>query len=136
MFAHVVTTLLYLGAMQNELAHDPAVRAAMWQLMQDTRYGFAETEEAVFIVRERDGRLSFVRWSSTQVPHQARWEGPWPRGVVAIAHTHPNWLAQPSELDRHVARRSNVPVYVVTRTRIVKTSGGETQMVVKGDWRP
>ncbi|HEX6097841.1 MAG TPA: hypothetical protein VF432_16060 [Thermoanaerobaculia bacterium] len=135
MYAHIVTTLLCLGALQNEPVYDPAVRAALWQLMGETRYGFAETEEALFIVRE-GGRLSFVRWPSVKLPHHARWEGAWPRGVVAIAHTHPNWLPQPSQLDVRTSLGRNVPVYVVTRTRIVKTRGGATQAVFEGDWRP
>jgi proteasome lid subunit RPN8/RPN11 len=136
MYAQVVTTLLYLSTMQGELAHDPAVRTALWHLMEETHYGFAETEEALFIVRGRDGRLSFVPWTSAQLPHQSRWTGARPPGAVAIAHTHPNWLPQPSRIDVRTATRNKLAVYVVTRTRIVKTSGGETEDVVKGDWKP
>ena len=136
MFAHLLTTVLYVGSMQNDLAQDPTVRAALWQLMEQTRYGFAETEEALFIVRERDGRLSFVRWTASETPHQSRWSGAKPRGVVAIAHTHPNWLPQPSRTDVRTAARNHLAVYVVTRMRIVKTTGNETQEVVEGDWRP
>ena len=37
--------------------------------------------------------------------------------------------------DIRTARRSHVPVYVVTRNAISKTSGGSPEMVLSGDWR-
>jgi proteasome lid subunit RPN8/RPN11 len=53
---------------------------------------------------------------------------------VAIIHTHPNWLPLPSKLDVLVARQTAVPVYVLTRTRIARTDGGQPAVVVAGDW--
>ena len=130
MFAPLLSALLLLA----EPAYDPAVRAAMWTLMEDTRYGFAVTEEAMFIVRERDGRLSFIRWSSLGEPHQALWTGIVPAGAVAIAHTHPNTRPRPSAVDENTARRSGLLVYVVTRDRIMRTDGGAAKTVVRGSW--
>lgn len=132
----LVSALLVIASMYDELVHDPVVRAALWELMEATRFGFAETEEAMFIVRGGNGRLSFLRWTSTHLRHQARWTGPLPYGVVAIAHTHPNWLPDPSRTDVRTATRSNIPIYVVTRTRITKTNGGKTRRIVTGEWRP
>jgi hypothetical protein len=132
MIAPVITAFLLLG----ELAYQHDVRAAMWQLMQETRYGFAETEEALFVVRDADGHLSFVRWGSLGLPHQSRWTRSIPRGAVAIAHTHPNWLPEPSRTDVRTARASGLAVYVVTRTRITRTDGAEAITVVKGEWAP
>jgi proteasome lid subunit RPN8/RPN11 len=136
MYVHLISMLLSFGTMQSDLAYDPRVRAELWRLIGEARYGFAEREEAMFIVRDARGRLSFVRWTSMGVPHQTRWTGAWPRGVIAIAHTHPNWVPEPSRTDVRVAMRNKVPVYVVTRTRITKTSGGATREVIAGDWRP
>ena len=127
--------LYLLTTVAGDAVHDADVRQAMWTLMERTRYGFAETEEAMFIVRS-DGRYRCMRWAPTQLPHQARWTGPIPHGVVAIVHTHPNWEPRPSRTDARTARRTRIAVYVVTRTRIVKTDGEEVSTVVSGDWKP
>ena len=128
--------LLAFASMHDDLAHDPAVRTALWQLMEETRYGFSESEEAMFIVRGTDGQISFVRWTSLRLPHHARWTVAIPRGVVAIAHTHPNWQPNPSATDVRTATRTNLVVYVVTRTRITKASAADVRTVVRGEWRP
>ena len=130
----VVMTVLFEAAATADVAHDSAVREFFWELMSMTRYGFAETEEAAFIVVS-DGRLSFVRWSSSELPHQARWQGPFPKGTIAIVHTHPNWIPSPSTIDVRTAQRSRVPVYVITRNRISKTKDGKSEVVFEGDWR-
>jgi proteasome lid subunit RPN8/RPN11 len=132
MITPICAAMLLLG----DLAQEHDVRVAMWQLMTETRYGFARREEAVFIVRGAEGELSFVRWPSPELPQQARWVGALPRGAVAIAHTHRNWIPEPSDTDIHTARRSGLPVYVVTRTRITRTDGRETRTVVAGEWAP
>jgi proteasome lid subunit RPN8/RPN11 len=134
MVAQCLAALLYLGVFQAELAHDPIVRAALWDLLADARYGLAETEEAMFVVRGDDGTLAFVRWSSTHTLHQAQWSEPLPRGVIAIVHTHPNRSPRPSLGDIRTAMQSNIPIYVVTRTKITKTFGGSTMQVASGDW--
>ena len=135
MVAHSLAALLYLGMMQGEIAHDPFVRGALWEMLADARYGFSENEEAMFIIRNADGSFSFQRWDSTGVPHQAQWTAPIPEGVIAIAHTHPNAMPRPSRMDSQTAMRSKIPVYVVTRTRITKTSGLEESTVMKGNWK-
>ena len=132
MLAVVMTVLIETASF--DVAHDSEVREFFWELMSMTRYGFAETEEAAFIVVS-DGRLSFVRWSSAELPHQARWQGPFPKGTIAIVHTHPNWIPSPSSIDVRTAQRSRVPVYVITRNRISKTKDGKSEIVVDGDWR-
>jgi Prokaryotic homologs of the JAB domain len=134
MVAHCVAALLYLGVIHGELAHEPLVRDALWRLLADAHYGYAATEEAMFIVREGDGRLTFVRWERTGIPHHAQWKAAVPRGTVAIVHTHPNTMPRPSRLDEQTAVHNNLPVYVVTRTKIMKTSRGQTDVVLKGEW--
>lgn len=118
-----------------EITADPAVRRVMWRLLADSRWGFSHTEKAAFIVRTSSGELACLLWRSDD-ENQARWRGAFPRGTIAIAHTHPNWLPAPSGIDMRTARRTNTLVYVVTRSRIYRTAGGKPEMVFKGDWKP
>ncbi|HEX6097842.1 MAG TPA: Mov34/MPN/PAD-1 family protein [Thermoanaerobaculia bacterium] len=134
MVAHCVAALLYLGVIHGELAHDPMVRDALWKLLADAHYGYSAREEAMFIIRGADGQLSFLRWERTGIPHHAHWNAPLPAGTVAIVHTHPNTMPRPSRMDEQTAVRNNLPVYVVTRTKIMKTSHGQTDVVLKGEW--
>jgi len=136
MVAHCVAALLFFSVIHGELAHDPAVRGALWKLLEDAHYGHAEMEEAMFIVRGADGVLSFVRWHPSGAARLAHWNAPVPPGTIAIAHTHPNELPRPSANDVRTAMKSNLPVYVVTRMRITKTMGGMTTVVLKGEWSP
>jgi hypothetical protein len=135
MVAQCLAALLFLGVIHEEVAHDPLVRDELWKLLKDAHYGHADMEEAMFIVRGANGVLSFVRWKPAHVARQAKWNAPMPHGAIAIAHTHPNSMPRPSLNDIRTALRSNLPVYVVTRTRITKTAHGETSLVWKGEWR-
>jgi proteasome lid subunit RPN8/RPN11 len=80
--------------------------------------------------------VDFVRWPSSDQHHRAVWRGAFPRGTIAIVHTHPNWIPEPSPIDARTARRKRVPVYVVTRLQIQKTNGQDMITVTRGDWRP
>lgn len=115
---------------------DPAVREIFGQLLAEARFGFSRAEEAAFIVRAKDGGYRCIAWPSDGLVDSARWEGRIPDGVLAIVHTHPNWMAAPSRIDARTARRSGVPVYVITRTQIAVTHGGPAQVVVSGEWKP
>ena len=137
MAAHALTVLIYvLAAQPDAITADAATRDYLWSLLVDARYGFAETEEAAFVVIDESGRRSYVRWPQTGVEHRAKWVGPFPPRTVAIVHTHPNWTPEPSILDERAARMRGIPVYVLTRKRITKTTGDITQVVMAGDWRP
>lgn len=118
-----------------DLAHDPAVRGMFWQLISQARSGFSHEEEAAFVVQSPDG-YRCVAWPDSDNIDSARWEGPLPHGVIAIIHTHPNWLSSPSSIDKRTARVAHLPVYVITRTRITKTDGQGMQTVISGDWKP
>jgi hypothetical protein len=119
-----------------ELADEPVVRQTCWRLLARARFGFSRGEQAAFIVRGESGRISAVEWPSKGEPDSALWVGAFPAGTVAIVHTHPNWLGTPSRIDAHTARSTHLPVYVITRTRICKTDGASTHIVVDGDWQP
>jgi proteasome lid subunit RPN8/RPN11 len=118
-----------------DLAADPVVREMSWQLLSETRFGFSHEEVAAFVVRTADG-YRCVAWPSDGLVDSARWEGRFPDGVLAIIHTHPNWMPSPSTIDAHLARASRIPVYVITRSRISKTMGESSEVVVSGDWKP
>ena len=134
----VVIGLLLIGSTmraESEVTADPAVRRVMWQMLADTRWGFSHSEKAAFIVRTSTGQLVCLMWYGSE-ENAARWRGSFPRGTVAIAHTHPNWLPAPSTIDAQTAERTKTPVYVVTRSRISRTAGGSTEVVLSGDWKP
>jgi hypothetical protein len=105
-------------------------------MVAEARYGFSETEEAAFVIRDAEGLISFVRWPPAGVKQQARWPGAFPAGTIAIVHTHPNRIPNPSALDERAARRKGIPIYVLTRTKITRTTGGGVEVVVDGDWSP
>jgi hypothetical protein len=137
MAAHALTVLIYVMAgAPDPITADASTRRYLWSLVVDARYGFAETEQAAFVVVNEGGRRSYVRWPQTGVEHRARWVGPFPPRTVAIVHTHPNWTPEPSILDERAAQKRGIPVYVLTRKRITKTTGGTAQVVMEGDWRP
>lgn len=123
-------------AIESEIAGDPRVREQLWILLRGAFYGHAKLEEAAFVVRNPDGELGIVRWPSTGVPNESRWLGAFPEGTVAIAHTHPNGFPEPSRADKRTAKTRRMPVYVITRLKITKTTGGASITIVRGDWNP
>lgn len=76
----------------------------------------------------------FVTWPPGEEGDKLRWHRRFPKGTVAIVHTHPAWVKEPSRLDVRAARRSGIPVYVVTKTRISKTTGDVSVVVAEGEW--
>ena len=129
--------LVLLGpvAAADEIIDAPGVRSMCWQLLAETRFGFSHVEAAAFIVRDHSGYRS-VEWPSDGGTDSAKWFGQVPAGVVAIIHTHPNWMSTPSNIDARTARSARVPVYVITRTRITKTDGNGMEIVMRGEWKP
>lgn len=127
--------ILYLRSGGDPI-REPEVREMCWTLLGKARLGFAHDEHAAFVVRSDSGSLYFVEWPSNGMIDSARWDGPLPRGAVAIIHTHPNWLPMPSALDARTAARAHLPVYVITRLQITRTDGASPQVVVEGDWKP
>jgi len=98
-------------------------------MLRESRGGASRIEVAGFVVRLPSGTYAIVRWPEAEVTDEARWEGAWPPGTVAIVHTHPNWMPEPSRVDRATAASHGVPVYVVTNGGITRTDGGEPETV-------
>lgn len=117
------------------LFDEPVVRRTCRQLLQKARFGFSDIEFAAFIVRDSDGNLSSVAWAPSVPPNPSRWSGNFPPGAVAIVHTHPNAIPDPSHVDVHTAKTSRLPVYVITRSLITATDGERTRVVAKGEWQ-
>ncbi len=120
------------GAADADLMHERVVRGICASLLAATR-PFAHEERAAFVIR-RDARIYCLAWNPSPEPDMARWEGPVPDGTIAIVHTHPNWLPMPSNIDARTARETRLPVYVVTRGRISKTTGQRGEVVLAGSW--
>ena len=114
-----------------DLVREPQVQSLMRGLLGGARAGFGHREEAAFIVRGASGNFYSIEWRSDGALDSARWEGPFRRGTVAIAHPHPTHLPMPSAIDINVARSAHVPVYVVTREKITRTDGGALLVVVE-----
>lgn len=124
------------AAAEGDLASDPSTRTLAWELLKVARYGQATKEHAAFIVRDESGGLRLLRWPSGETWKRAAYRGAIPPGTVAIVHTHPNDLPNPSDGDTALARRLALPVYVLTRNSIARTDGSRTDHLARGDWNP
>jgi hypothetical protein len=117
-----------------EPARDPAILEALWQMFERARYGHADIEQAAFVVVAPDGSLALRRWPASAKPHQSRWNGPPPLDAIAIVHTHPNAWPYPSARDHLTAAETRLAVYVITRSRIVKTKGTKAEVIAQAQW--
>ena len=122
------------GAAPPQPPLDDALRQPFVALLRDAVRAGSRLEAAGFVVRLPHGGYAIVRWPDSETTDEARWDGAWPPGTVAIVHTHPNWMPLPSRVDRATAATGNVVVYVVTRGSITRTSGGAVETVVRGRW--
>jgi JAB domain-containing protein similar to deubiquitination enzymes len=119
-----------------DIACSATVLTESWNLLALAHYGQSVYEHAAFIVRDDDGQLRLRVWKFDRLFLTAHYRGPIPSDAVAITHTHPNPLPMPSEGDACLAKKSGLPVYVLTRTMISVTDGRHTRVVLRGDWRP
>ena len=110
--------------------------ALSWDLLRGAGYGQSTKEHSAFLVAGEGGELELVKWPYEATSMRASYRGAIPAGTVAIVHTHPNILPNPSLGDAALARKLNLPVYVLTRSSITRTDGREIQLVVAGDWNP
>lgn len=136
-------TLILLVAMAGSLrvvaadaGPDARTISLSWELLREAQYGRATSEHAAFLVSDADGEIHLVKWRGERRRMSATHYGRIPEGTVAIVHTHPNALPDPSPGDAALARRLNIPVYVLTRTRITRTRGGSPELIAAGDWNP
>src|SRR5207245_10467595 len=128
--------LLFTLALQIENRCNDGFFQNSWALLREARYGHSQFERAAFAVRTSDGRVEFVRWPVSPHALRADFEGAIPPNAFAIVHTHPNSCPVPSADDEEVALRLHIPVYVVTRAGLARTTGRQLGFVSFGDWNP
>ena len=129
----ILAALLLHVEASAELMHDQAV-LSFCRVLSKKAATERHNEQGAFVVQTAGGLQYFVAWPPSEERDLARWYGHFPDGTVAIVHTHPPHLPEPSKLDIAVARRARIPVYVITPSRISKTTGGPAEVVADGDW--
>lgn len=77
-------------------------------------------EAGAFLVDDAKRGLRCELWPGPQKRRRAQYEGPIPKGTVAVAHTHPNLphLRAPSPNDGAEAERLALPIYVISRFQL------------------
>lgn len=95
-------------------------QASFWyeQLLAEGGYGRFDRERAAFLIRERDGSLTLAPWPDGGFRH-ASFRGEVPARTIAILHTHPAKLPQPSAQDRAEAKRLGIPIVVITPRSVI-----------------
>jgi len=97
-------------------------------------YGRLPVEHAGFLIRERDGTLTFAPWQRGEF-QRARFEGAIPRGTIALVHTHPRRLPQPSRGDLDQAKRLGIPLIVVTPGAVIAArADGSVDTLFDAGW--
>lgn len=127
LFAVLVCIVVVLPGTADDLTSLGVVRQICAALIASV--GPSGDDEAAAFVVERGGRFFPVMWKKCGRLDGAQWDGAIPVGTIAIFHTHPSWQPLPSSIDANTARRTRLPVYVVTRNRIMKTSGEQIEIV-------
>ena len=77
-------------------------------------YGRVDWERAAFLRIGDRGLFNCEVWPAKLQFHAATWSGRMPDGTVAIVHSHPRTLPDPSTNDVAEAHRLGIPVIVVT----------------------
>ena len=97
-------------------------------------YGRLSHERAAFLVKA-GGRVRMERWANGTF-RRATFRGVIPDGTIAIAHTHPRDLPWPSANDREQARRTGLPVIVITPQSVVLAGpdGSVRTMLRERNW--
>ena len=89
------------------------VRSCAARVLKAGGYGHLPLEAAAFIVREGES-VRCEMWPRSPSFHSTSWMGRMPEGTLAIIHSHPATIPQPSVQDMDLARRLRIPVLVVT----------------------
>src|SRR5687768_5241483 len=101
-----------------DLCGDDAMRVYA-DLLAAGGYGRFRHERAAFLVKVGE-RVTMQSWPSGTFQRVA-FRGVIPKGTIAIAHTHPRDLPWPSAQDREQAKRSGIPIIVITPRSVVLT---------------
>ena len=132
----VLLLLLVVNAGRASAMDQDRVMVLAWDLLESARFGRDSKEHAAFLVADESGQLHLSRWTGAAESMRATYRGRIPGGAVAIIHTHPHDLPNPSPGDIALAEKLGMTVYVITRTRVTRTDGSRTTNVASGDWNP
>ena len=94
------------------------VRVAFDTLLRKAAYGQLGEERAGFLVFD-EGHFRLALWPPTHKFHAEEWQGPIPKGTVAVVHTHPPGQPAPSTHDQIEAQRVGIPILVITPESVV-----------------
>jgi hypothetical protein len=114
---------------------DRAVVQCFAQLVRNAKLGRVDSERAAFLVLHEEG-VECMEWPAGNDFRMARWSGPRPRGVVAIAHTHPLAFPAPSDGDIDQAKRSGISIFVLTAmsVRVIHADGRTERLADNAEW--
>ena len=117
---------------------DPVILGFFADVLRNGGLGYRKSESAAFLVRVNDGGHRCVTWPFRGDVQMQRFDGAAPDGTIAIIHTHPESLPEPSSADRRLAMAIGVPVFVVTRRAILSArADGTVKPAVEGRlWSP
>jgi proteasome lid subunit RPN8/RPN11 len=107
------------------ILENPKVMKGFTTLVERSGYGKLQHECAAFLVLDDRGEFELVHWPATNRYHEQRWSGAIPMGTVAVVHTHPAHLPYASRHDRDEARRTGIPIVVLTPGAAVAIDGRE-----------
>lgn len=128
-------TMLLVLILEMRMRLDREFLQQSWALLEEAALGSSQFEHAAFALYTDDGHVIFARWPVTKAKCRAAYRKSVPPNAFAIVHTHPNSRPLPSWDDDDTARRLGMPVYVVTRVGVARTTGDKVSFVQAGNWR-
>lgn len=122
-----------------KLVSQPEVVRYFSEMLRQALGAGGGREEAAFVIRDGSGAIVFHPWPRSGKSKVASWRGPVPEGVIAIAHTHPsNWWSAATAHDLAEARRTRLPIFILTRAKICvadPATGKNVVVVDSARWR-
>lgn len=97
----------------------PDVQECVERVLKAGGYGHLQLESAAFLIARDDG-FECRPWPRDVYFHAQTWRGRMPEHVVAIVHSHPAAIPEPSWGDALLAKRLGIPVLVVTPRGITR----------------
>ena len=103
-------------------------------LLAEGGYGRFRHERAAFLVKAGN-RVTIQAWSNGTF-QRVTYRGVIPEGTIAIAHTHPRDLPWPSANDREQAKRTGIPIVVITPGSVVvaDADGSVRTLIRESKW--
>lgn len=107
-------------------------------LLEEGGYGRLSHERAAFLIREDGGAITLAPWGASAGFQRASYSGGIPSGAIAVVHTHPLGAPKPSAGDHEEAKRTGLPVVVITPSAVVAAMpDGTARTLIAGPrwWR-